>query len=85
MVRKLGNILIPLPLKLMDTLNHLAWYMRFTFLSEFPSPALNLVRYPWVVSSARLKRELGYNYQYNTAEDFDAFVGFVRGSKKKGA
>jgi UDP-glucose 4-epimerase len=82
MVSKLGNMLIPLPLKLMYTLNHLAWYLRLTFLSEFPSQALNLIRYPWVVSSAKLERELGYNYQYTTSEAFDAFVRYVKGANQ---
>jgi len=82
MVSKLGNILIPLPLKLMYMLNHIAWYLRLTFLSEFPSPALNLIRYPWVVSSAKLERELGYSYQYTSTEAFDAFAEYILGKHR---
>jgi hypothetical protein len=46
--------------------------------------ALNLIRYPWEVSSAKLEQELGYNYQYTTLKAFDAFAEYVRSIQRQG-
>jgi hypothetical protein len=63
----------------MYLLNNLAWYLRLSFISEFPSPSLNMVRYPWIVSSDKLKRVLGYRYKYTTRE---TFLDFAQAFKK---
>ncbi len=80
MIRLLGNIAVRLPFTIMYVLTWLAWTLRLSFLAEFPSPALNLARYPWVVSSEKLKRELGYKYKYTTAEAYHDFVQKVKSS-----
>jgi len=74
MIRSLGNTMIPLPFGMMYLLNSVAWYLRLAFISEFPSPALNMVRFPWVVSSEKLTAELGYRYKYTTRETFQDFA-----------
>jgi UDP-glucose 4-epimerase len=74
MIKLLGNKMVPLPFQLMYLLNNVAWYLRLSSISEFPSPALNMVRYPWTVSSEKLKKELGYQYKYTTRETFLEFV-----------
>jgi len=79
MIRLLGNRMVPLPFDIMYLLNNLAWYLRLTFISEFPSPSLNMVRYPWIVSSEKLKRVLGYRYKYTTRE---TFLDFAEAFKK---
>ncbi len=56
MVKKLGGILIAAPDKLLYFFNAIAWSLRLSFLSEFPNPALNMIRYPWVVNSDKLKQ-----------------------------
>jgi hypothetical protein len=63
----------------MYLLNNMAWYLRLSSISEFPNPALNMVRYPWVVSSQKLTAELGYRYKYTTRE---TFLDFARAFKK---
>jgi UDP-glucose 4-epimerase len=78
MVRRLGNVYCPLPAVVLAPLNHLAWTLRMTWLTEFPGPALNLMRYSWIVSSAKLIRETGFAYQYGSRAAFDAFVHAVR-------
>ena len=78
MVALLGNVQIRMPFGLMYALTGLAWNLRLSFLAEFPGPALNLLRYPWVVSSEKLYRELGYKYRYTTAEAFEDFVRHVK-------
>jgi UDP-glucose 4-epimerase len=79
MIKLLGNRMVPLPFDIMYVLNNLAWYLRLAFVSEFPSPALNMVRYPWIVSSDKLKRVLGYRYKYTTRE---TFLDFAQAFKK---
>jgi UDP-glucose 4-epimerase len=78
MVRMLGNIYCPLPVAIMGPLNHLAWILRMTWLTEFPSPALNIMRYPWIVSSGKLVQETGFTYQYDTRAAFADFVAAVK-------
>jgi len=74
MIKLLRNSGLFLPFDIMCALNNLAWYLRLTSISEFPSPALNMVRYPWIVSSEKLKRVLGYRYKYTTHETFMDFA-----------
>ena len=83
MVKKLGGILIPLPDKFLTFFNAIAWNLRLWFLSEFPNPALNMIRYPWVVNSDKVKLQLGFTYKYTTLEAFDDYTDFVRRRKGK--
>lgn len=84
MISLLGNRRLSLPFDIMYALNNLAWWLRLTPVSEFPSPALNMVRYPWIVSSEKLKRTLGYRYRYTTRETFMDFAqAFKQGKKDK--
>jgi nucleoside-diphosphate-sugar epimerase len=83
MIRMLGNRSLALPFGILYALNNLAWLLRLTAVSEFPSPALNMVRYPWIVSSEKLKNELGYRYRYTTQETFQDFAQAYKRSKKE--
>jgi len=83
MISLLGNRGLFLPFCLMSILNNLAWYLRLSFISEFPSPALNMVRYPWIVSSEKLKKALGYRYKYTTRETFLTFAEAFKKSRIK--
>lgn len=78
MIQLLGNIHCPLPAAMMIPINHLAWFLRMTWLTEFPSPALNIMRYTWIVSSAKLIRDTGFRYEYNSRT---AFTDFARSLK----
>ena len=59
-------------------MNNLMWHLRATFITEFPSPCLNMLRYPWLASNDKIKRELGYTFKYTTAEAFEDFVRHVK-------
>jgi len=78
MIQLLGNSHCPLPAAMMIPINHLAWFLRMTWLTEFPSPALNIMRYTWIVSSAKLIRDTGFRYEYNSRT---AFTDFARSLK----
>jgi len=79
MVKLLGNKHIRIPYPLLSALNQVAWLLRLSFLTEFPSPALNMIRYPWVVDSDKLKREINYSYRYTSREAFEDFAESARG------
>ena len=78
MVKKLGGILIPLPDKLLSFFNAIAWSLRLWFISEFPNPAMNMLRYPWVVSSEKLKHDTGFTYRYTSRQAFEDWVRAVK-------
>lgn len=77
MVSMLGNIYIPVPFPLLYPLNNLAWKLRLAFLSKFPSPAIRMMRHPWIVTRDKVINETGYEYQYTTREGFADFVRSV--------
>jgi UDP-glucose 4-epimerase len=79
MARIMGNVYCPLPYDLLYGLNQMAWALRLHGLTAFPSPALVLLRYPWIVSSQRLKRSTGFRFQYTTRQAFAAFADACRG------
>lgn len=78
MVSMLGNTGLPLPYRMLYPLNSVAWALRLSFMSEFPSPYLQMIRHSWVASTDRLTRELGYSFRYDTVGAFEDFVKFVR-------
>ena len=84
MVSILGNRTIYLPFFVMYYLNQIAWSLRITFLSEFPSPNMNMLRYPWWAENKKLKTALGFNYQYTTQEAFRDFASHVQKLKRSG-
>ncbi|HOD72434.1 MAG TPA: SDR family oxidoreductase [Deltaproteobacteria bacterium] len=81
MLSILGNWPLRVPARLLWPLNDLAWKLRLRFITEFPSPSLNLTRYPWIASNEKIKRELGYRFRYTTRSAFEDFAAYV---KKKG-
>jgi UDP-glucose 4-epimerase len=82
MVRLLGNTKISLPFALMYHLNKIAWALRLTAVSEFPSPTMNMLRYPWWADNGKLKKDLGFQYQYTTETAFRDYAAFVTQSNK---
>jgi UDP-glucose 4-epimerase len=78
MIHTLGNVQLKLPFSIMSPLNNLMWFLRLRFLTEFPSPALNMVRYAWIASNDKIKRELNYSFKYTTREAFEDFARHVK-------
>lgn len=83
MVRMLGGTPLSIPFKAIWLLNSAAWFLRLSFLTEFPSSALNIFRHPWLASSDKLKKELGYEFQYTTRSAFEDFVRYVRDRRNR--
>ncbi len=78
MIKMLGNTMIALPNRLLYLFNHLSWILRLRFLTEFPSPALNMIMHPWAVASEKLISRTGFEYQYDTRAAFEDFVRHVK-------
>lgn len=80
MVRILGNIRIPLPWSVIYPLNNLAWFLRFSFMTQFPSPPLRMMVNPWIASSQKLIEKTGYEFIYSTRDAFEDFARSVTAS-----
>lgn len=78
MISLLGGWPLKIPIGLLWPLNNLMWVLRVSFITEFPSPCLNLMRYPWIASNSKIKRELGYSFKYTTKTAFENFARFVK-------
>ncbi len=78
MLRILGNRPLKLPASVLYPFNSIMWFLRIKFMSEFPGPALNMVRYPWIASNEKLKKELNYKFRYTTKEAFEDFARHVK-------
>ena len=81
MIQIMGNWMLKLPYPLIYIMNDLMWLLRVKFITEFPSPALNMTVYPWIASNNKLKREIGYTFNYTTREAFEDFAGYVKANK----
>lgn len=78
MVRTLGGWPLKVPVRILWPLNDLMWNLGISIVTEFPSPSLNLIRYPWIASNAKVKRDLGYSFKYTTRTAFEDFASFVK-------
>jgi UDP-glucose 4-epimerase len=78
MLSVLGSWPLKIPAWLLWPMNELMWRMRVTFMTEFPSPCLNMIRYPWIASNRKVKEELGYTFRYTTREAFEDFARHVK-------
>ncbi len=85
MVHELGHVYVPLPWSVIFVLNTLAWQFRLTWMTRFPSAAMRMMVEPWIASNDKLKRELGYEFQYDTKAAFHAYAtsGTPRTSRRR--
>lgn len=79
MIRMLGTgRAVHLPTRLIYLLNHLFWTLRMSVITQFPSPGLNVMRYPWGVSRRKLIDETGFSYAYTSKTAWEDFARHVR-------
>ena len=64
---------IRMPYTALHALDRAAWRCRSP-LAPAPAWALQLLRHPWIVSSERLKREIGYVFRYTTRAAFEEYA-----------
>jgi hypothetical protein len=80
MLRILGGWPLKIPAWLLWPMNNLMWRLRMTFMTEFPNPCLNMIRYPWIASNAKIKKELDYRFSYTTTQAFEDFARHIKTS-----
>ncbi len=78
MVKMMGNIRIPIPWPIIYPLNNLAWFLRLTFMTQFPSPAMRMMIHPWIASSKKLHAAIDYQFKYDTKSAFSDFAWSVK-------
>ncbi len=79
--RKLHKGLLKLPLKILELLISFSWAMHIQ--NAAPAGCLKFIQYPPVVSTARLKKDLGYKFKYSSKEALSAFADCVNMRRDK--
>ena len=74
MAEAFGKKIVYLPAGLLYSLTNLSWAMGLQ--SESPASGLNFIRYRWTVSTAKIERDLGIDFEYSSR---DALMSFVNG------
>lgn len=77
LMRPLGKRPLPLPAAMVYPFAQLLWRLR---LLPFPSGALDMIRYPWVADTTRMKAAMRYQPRLSTAEALETFAAARRGS-----
>ncbi|MGM0453488.1 MAG: NAD-dependent epimerase/dehydratase family protein [Thermodesulfobacteriota bacterium] len=77
MVKMLGNTAVYLPWPLLYCVNNLAWHLRLSAVTEFPSPMMQMMVHPWIASSEKLVAETGYRFRHDTRSAFEDFARSV--------
>ena len=74
---RLGRTTVSVPAGLIHMATDLSWRLR---LQTSASPAgLRFIRYPWVVSTEKIKREVGIGFRYSSGEAWEVFARHLRG------
>ena len=72
LARMAGRPLAWLPAAIAYPLTQLAWWLRLQ--NDSPGVGLDWVRYPWLVSTARLEGELGYRFKYTSEQALRSYL-----------
>lgn len=70
MIKKLGRINIPLPAKILYPFCEKLWKWGWL---KFPPSLLDLVRYPWVGDTTKLRKVYGYNPKHSSIDALEQF------------
>ncbi|NLS93474.1 MAG: NAD-dependent epimerase/dehydratase family protein [Planctomycetaceae bacterium] len=74
LARETGRRVLKCPFWLVYGVHWLAWTIHFLN-HESPASFLYFVRYPWVIDSTRLQRELGYQFRFSSLDTVRRTVG----------
>ena len=72
MVRAMGRRLVRLPAWIIYPLTELTWRLRLQ--QDSPAVGLDFIRYPWIMSTEKLRRELGLGPFRTSQEVWDSFA-----------
>ncbi len=71
LAQALGKKPLPLPPFLIYPIVELLWSLR---LAPFPAGVLDMVRYPWLVDSTRLKTDFGYTPRHSSRQALETYL-----------
>lgn len=74
-----GKIPVYLPSFIAKWLVNIAWRLKVSRI-EAPSPLLDFITYPWVVSLEKSKNKLGFESRYSARETLDSFLRYRAGT-----
>jgi len=80
MIKRLGNFRLGTHWPVMYAVNHLAWRLRLSFITQVPSPHLKMLRHPWLASADKLRADTGYEFEYNSRSAFEDFAQAAKDS-----
>ena len=72
MVRSSGRRSVSLPAPVLYALTGAAWHLRLQ--SDSPARGLDLIRYPWHVSTQKIRRDLGIKLRYSSRDAWNAYA-----------
>ena len=72
LVKMANKSLVHLPAPLAIALTNLSWMLRFQ--SDSPAPGLSLIRWPWVVDTSRLSREIQHDFSYTSEQALSEYL-----------
>jgi UDP-glucose 4-epimerase len=78
-----GKRLIPLPGGPLSFVMNLSWKLHLQ--KESPAAGLDFIKYPVVMSTEKLKREVGFQFKYSSQEAVAAFINAIKPSSKASA
>ena len=67
-----GRHVVSMPAWLLYPLTQLTWALRLQ--SDSPAMGLEMIRYPWLASTKKIEREMGFNPRYSSRDAWAAYV-----------
>ena len=67
-----GRRVLSMPAWLLHPLTQLTWSLRLQ--SDSPAMGLDMIRYPWVASTEKIQREMGFRPRYSSSDAWQAYV-----------
>jgi UDP-glucose 4-epimerase len=68
-----GRPCVPVPAKMLSLLLTLSWRLKLQ--SESPPGGLDFIKYPIVVSTEKVRKEVGFAFRYTTRETLESYLG----------
>jgi UDP-glucose 4-epimerase len=81
----LGARIVGLPYRVLHPVTALLWHLRIKGLGEAPPGVLNYIRYPMVLANEKIKREVGFTFEYTTEEALRALAATDLGRRRRNA
>jgi len=74
--RLVSKKMMRLPRRLLEFIMLISWAMHLQ--NDSPPSGLEFIKYPPLISTEKLRREIGFRFQYSTREALSSFVSYVK-------